>query len=92
MSCWPVICWHDRIPASVRTHDPDKPFIKDASFQESGWAVSLGLSVRSTHAVTRSRITATGPIADYLNWILSEEGQCIIMKKGYAPVAQVNCG
>jgi phosphate transport system substrate-binding protein len=35
---------------------------------------------------------ATGPIADYLNWILSEEGQCIIMKKGYAPVAQVNCG
>jgi len=35
---------------------------------------------------------ATGPIADYLNWILSEEGQCIIMRKGYAPVSEVNCG
>ena len=34
----------------------------------------------------------TGPVAEYMNWILSNEGQCIIMKKGYAPATEVNCG
>lgn len=33
----------------------------------------------------------TGAIGDYMNWILSEEGQCIILKKGYAPVIVANC-
>jgi phosphate transport system substrate-binding protein len=34
----------------------------------------------------------TGHVAEYMNWILSNEGQCIIMKKGYAPSTEVNCG
>jgi phosphate transport system substrate-binding protein len=34
----------------------------------------------------------TGYVADYMNWILSNEGQCIIMKMGYAPATEVNCG
>lgn len=32
-----------------------------------------------------------GDIKKYLDWILSDEGQCIILKKGYAPVRQVTC-
>ncbi len=32
-----------------------------------------------------------GEIKKYLDWILSDEGQCIITKKGYAPVRDVTC-
>lgn len=34
----------------------------------------------------------TGFVGDYLNWIKSEEGQCIILAKGYAPATTVDCG
>jgi ABC-type phosphate transport system substrate-binding protein len=30
-----------------------------------------------------------GSIKEYLDWILSDEGQCIIQKKGYAAVRAV---
>ena len=33
-----------------------------------------------------------GEIKKYLDWIHSEEGQCIILGKGYAPVRDVACG
>lgn len=33
-----------------------------------------------------------GAIKEYLDWILSDEGQCIIQNKGYAPVHEVACG
>ena len=33
----------------------------------------------------------TGEIKEYLDWILSNEGQCIIAKKGYAPAREVTC-
>ena len=32
-----------------------------------------------------------GDIKEYLDWILSDTGQCIIMKKGYAPTTSVEC-
>ncbi len=32
-----------------------------------------------------------GDVKAYLDWILSDEGQCIILKKGYAPVRSVTC-
>ena len=32
-----------------------------------------------------------GEIGNYLDWILSAEGQCIILGKGYAPVRSVDC-
>ncbi|MBF0288613.1 MAG: phosphate ABC transporter substrate-binding protein [SAR324 cluster bacterium] len=32
-----------------------------------------------------------GEIKKYMDWILSDEGQCIILKKGYAPVRAVKC-
>jgi phosphate transport system substrate-binding protein len=34
----------------------------------------------------------SGFVGDYLNWIKSNEGQCIILRKGYAPANEVNCG
>ena len=33
----------------------------------------------------------TGEIKKYLDWILSDTGQCIISDKGYAPVSTVDC-
>jgi phosphate transport system substrate-binding protein len=33
-----------------------------------------------------------GAIKKYLDWILSDPGQCIIQAKGYAPVREVSCG
>ena len=33
----------------------------------------------------------TGEIKKYLDWILSDAGQCIILDKGYAPVRPVSC-
>ncbi|MBT8436092.1 MAG: PstS family phosphate ABC transporter substrate-binding protein [Gammaproteobacteria bacterium] len=32
-----------------------------------------------------------GSIKEYMDWILSDAGQCILVKKGYAPVRDVNC-
>ena len=32
-----------------------------------------------------------GAIKEYMDWILSDAGQCILKKKGYAPVRNVNC-
>ena len=33
-----------------------------------------------------------GAVKEYLDWILSDEGQCIIHEKGYAPIRDVACG
>ena len=33
----------------------------------------------------------TGYVGAYLNWIKSDTGQCIILKKGYASMKDVNC-
>ncbi|GMR23799.1 MAG: phosphate ABC transporter substrate-binding protein [Acidobacteriota bacterium] len=33
-----------------------------------------------------------GPVKEYMDWILSDEGQCIILDKGYAPAKPVTCG
>ena len=32
-----------------------------------------------------------GAIKEYMDWILSDVGQCILVKKGYAPVREVKC-
>jgi phosphate transport system substrate-binding protein len=32
-----------------------------------------------------------GAIKEYMDWILSDAGQCILVKKGYAPVHAVKC-
>jgi phosphate transport system substrate-binding protein len=32
-----------------------------------------------------------GAVKEYLDWIMSDIGQCIISKKGYAPISDVSC-
>ena len=34
---------------------------------------------------------ATGDVKSYLDWTLSDEGQCILLKHQYAPVREVKC-
>lgn len=34
---------------------------------------------------------AKGPVKEYLDWIMSDTGQCIIKDKGYAPAKTVKC-
>jgi phosphate transport system substrate-binding protein len=33
-----------------------------------------------------------GAVKGYMDWILSDEGQCILLDKGYAPAKDVDCG
>ena len=32
-----------------------------------------------------------GPVKTYLDWVMSDAGQCIIAAKGYAPVGDISC-
>ena len=32
-----------------------------------------------------------GAVKAYLDWILSDAGQCILLEKGYAPASNINC-
>jgi ABC-type phosphate transport system substrate-binding protein len=33
----------------------------------------------------------TGPLAKYLEWVMSDTGQCIMQDKGYAAVRAISC-
>lgn len=33
----------------------------------------------------------TGRVKQYIDWLMSRDGQCIIKKKGYAPVIKIDC-
>ena len=39
-----------------------------------------------------TRIAPEGAVKTYLDWILSDAGQCILFDKGYAPVHALTCG
>jgi phosphate transport system substrate-binding protein len=54
-------------------------------------------AVDGTYPIARplfmyTRGQPTGAVKEYLDWILSDEGQCIILEKGYAPMRPVSCG
>ncbi len=60
-------------------------------------APSVETALDRSYAIARPLFMYTsgepeGAVKEYLNWILSDEGQCIIARKGYAPVAEVSCG
>jgi phosphate transport system substrate-binding protein len=38
-----------------------------------------------------TREAPRGEVKKYMDWILSDEGQCIIRKRGYAPIHTVSC-
>jgi len=53
-------------------------------------------AINGTYAIARPLLMYTsgvpvGATKAYLDWILSEPGQCIIADKGYAPVQKVEC-
>lgn len=68
------------------------------SKDESGGCVMPSVETASdgSYPIARPLLMYTdgepaGEIKKYLDYILSDEGQCIIQKKGYAPVRAVSC-
>jgi len=58
---------------------------------------SVATAVDGSYPIARPLFMYTngepaGVVGDYLNWIKSDEGQCIILEKGYAPATDANCG
>jgi phosphate transport system substrate-binding protein len=68
--------------------------------QESGGSCtnpSVATAVDGSYPIARPLFMytngePTGVVGDYMNWIKSNEGQCIILEKGYAPATEANCG
>ena len=59
-------------------------------------APSTTSAVDETYPIARPLFMYTngqpeGVTKDYIDWILSDEGQCIILNKGYAPVRSLAC-
>ena len=60
-------------------------------------APSVDTAIDETYPIARPLFMYTagepaGAVKEYLDWILSAEGQCIILEKGYAPVRTIACG
>jgi phosphate transport system substrate-binding protein len=59
-------------------------------------APSTTSAVDGTYPIARPLFMYTngqpeGVTKDYIDWVLSDEGQCIILNKGYAPVRSLAC-
>ena len=59
-------------------------------------APSVATAIDKSYPIARPLFMYTagepqGAVKVYLDWILSDEGQCIILEKGYAPVREVTC-
>jgi phosphate transport system substrate-binding protein len=57
---------------------------------------SIDTAVDGSYPIARplfmyTRSEPEGALATYLDWILSDAGQCIILSKGYAPSREVSC-
>ena len=59
-------------------------------------APSVATAIDRSYPIARPLFTYTagepqGAVKEYLDWVMSEEGQCIIEGKGYAPAIAVEC-
>jgi len=59
-------------------------------------APSVETAVDNSYPIARSLFMytngePTGKLETYLDWILSDVGQCILVDKGYAPARKVQC-
>ncbi len=68
------------------------------SKEEGGTCIapSVATAVDRSYPIARPLFMYTngqpkGPTKKYIDWILSDEGQCIILAKGYAPARTVKC-
>ncbi len=59
-------------------------------------APSVEAAIDGSYPIARALFMYTagapaGAVGEYMNWILSAEGQCIIRAMGYAPATEVSC-
>ncbi len=59
-------------------------------------APSIATAVDGSYPIARPLMMYTagqpqGAIEEYMNWILSTEGQCLILERGYAPFTDLEC-
>ncbi len=77
------------------THEVKMPCVS----KEGGACVlpSSDTAIDGTYPIARPLMMYTsgqpeGAVKEYLDWIMTDTGQCIIQKKGYAPVRPISCG
>jgi phosphate transport system substrate-binding protein len=68
------------------TENPDEPCMEPerADIADRTYPISRPLYMYTNGP-------ATGDVKLYLDWIFSDEGQCILWKNNYAPVRRVKC-
>ena len=73
--------------------------IKMACIGDEGGCVSPSVetAIDGSYPIARPLLMYTsgepsGIVKGYMDWILGNDGQCIIKGKGYAPVSSVDCG
>ncbi len=64
---------------------------------EAAVAPSVDTAIDQSYPIARPLFMYTsgqpeGAVKSYLDWIMSDVGQCIILDKGYAPAKTVTCG
>jgi phosphate transport system substrate-binding protein len=57
---------------------------------------SIATAIDGSYAISRPLFMYTdgapsGIIKEYMDWILSEQGQCLLLQKGYAPARVLDC-
>ncbi|MYC00157.1 MAG: phosphate-binding protein, partial [Gemmatimonadetes bacterium] len=57
---------------------------------------TIATAVDGSYPVARPLMMYTagqpqGAVKDYMDWILSSEGQCVILERGYAPYTEMEC-
>jgi phosphate transport system substrate-binding protein len=74
----------------------DVKMLKVSSGGVTSVAPSVETAIDGTYPIARPLFMytngePTGAVKEYLDWIMSDEGQCIIQNKGYAPASDVAC-
>ena len=86
-----------RLQRARLRHGPREDAVRqDRGRRETASSPSVATASDGSYPVARPLLMYTngdpqGAIKSYLDWILSDEGQCIILDKGYAPVRAVRC-
>lgn len=57
---------------------------------------TIATAVNGSYPIARPLMMYTagqpqGAVKDYMDWILSAEGQCVILERGYAPYTEMEC-